>query len=141
LQQQKIEFAETAYRYKNAWFCKQCNCLTEHKKMKNDQEVCLICGFRMGKPVKEKLTAQQRNYYLKNKEKIRNYQRNCRLKNKEKLTAQKRNYRLKNKEKLTAQQRNYYLKNKEKIRNYQRDWRKCPRIEKKIKAVKMEASP
>ena len=90
-------------RFRNGWFCKQCDCLTEHKKVR-DREICLECGFAMGDPSKEK---------------------NSLAKNKEKLTAQKRDYRVKNKEKITAQQR---------------EWVRRRRFEKKLEALKMEAS-
>ena len=105
-------------RFRNGWFCQQCDRVTEHKKVR-DREICLECGFAMGDPSKEK---------------------NRLVKNKEKLTAQQRDYRVKNKEKLTAQKRDYYVKNKEKIKSYQREWVRRRRLEKKLEALKMEAS-
>jgi len=150
--------------FHNGWFCKQCDCVTEHRNVQG-REVCLECGFALGKPKpvvaaqqrdyclknkdrlaaqqrdyrlknKDRLTAQKRDYYLKNKDRLTAQKRDYRLKNKDRLTAQQRDYYLKNKDRLTAQKRDYRLKNKDKINSYQREWK----IKRKITALKMEAS-
>lgn len=48
--------------FTNGWFCKKCGCLTEHRKLHN-QEVCVECGSILGykKPFRK-----QKKYYLKN---------------------------------------------------------------------------
>jgi hypothetical protein len=108
--------------FHNGWFCKQCDCVTEHRNVQG-REVCLECGFALGKP-KPVVAAQKRDY---------------RAKNKDRLAAQKRDYRAKNKDRLAAQKRDYRAKNKDRLNTYQREWKRR-RIEKKVTALKMEAS-
>jgi predicted nucleic acid-binding Zn-ribbon protein len=96
------------------WPCKRCGGVTEHKKVKGC-EVCLECGFKMGHPHKDELTAKQRAY---------------REAHKDELTAKQRAYYEAHKDELRARQR-------EANRRYQQ--RKREKLQKLLANSQMEA--
>ena len=55
--------------FKNGWFCKQCDCLTEHEEVKG-QQVCVECGLKIGQAyfqradVKAKQRESQRQHRI-----------------------------------------------------------------------------
>ena len=50
--------------FTNGWFCKECDCTTEHRKL-NGQEICVKCGSILGYP-KSIRQRGQKKHYLKN---------------------------------------------------------------------------
>jgi hypothetical protein len=48
-----IEEIDAECHFRNGWLCPKCDRLTEHKEVRG-QQVCLECGFALGKPISER---------------------------------------------------------------------------------------
>ena len=110
---------------KNGWFCKVCGCVTEHRKV-NGKEVCVDCGSALGSSQRPDV-----------KERKKAYSQRPDVKERKKAYSQRPDV----KERQKAYMKDWSQRPdvKERQKELRRQCR-IAKLEKKLRALKMEAS-
>jgi hypothetical protein len=92
-------------QFKNGWYCKRCDCLTEHAKTAKGL-VCCECGCVLGQGNgADEVNAKKRAYREAHKDEVSAKQRAYREAHKDEVSAKQRAYREAHKDEVRARQR------------------------------------